>query len=98
MDDNIKVSDITVDDLILYIHAEISPENLRLIPILLSSAISHIKSYTGLDAEQLDSHSEFVVAVYMLVQDWFDNRTLYSEGEISPTIKTILDMHSVNLL
>lgn len=93
-----KVSEITVDDLLEYLHDEPSRENMRLLPVLLSAAISHIKSYTGLNDEKIDSHSDMVVAVYMLVQDWYDNRTLYAEGSISPTIQTILDMYSENLL
>ena len=94
-----KVSDITVNDLIEYIRTDDSPETQKQLSTFLSSAKSYISSYTGLTAEQIDSHPDIVVAVYVLCQDMYDNRTLYvDKGTVSPTVQTILEMYSVNLI
>lgn len=99
MADVTKVSDITVDDLIAYLRTYNDETTRTQLSTLLSAAQSYIQSQTGLTPEKIDSHADFVVAVYMLVQDWFDNRTMYvDKGTVSPTVETILFMYSENLI
>ena len=94
-----KVSEITVEALVEYIRTDESAETKSQLSTLLTAAKSYIKSETGLTEEEIDSHADFVVAVYILCQDWYDNRTLYvDKGTISPTVDTILNMHSVNFI
>jgi hypothetical protein len=46
-----------------------------------------------------DGFEDFAIVVYILVQDMYDNRTLYVEKtNINRVIDMILGMHSVNLL
>lgn len=47
----------------------------------------------------LDAYSDFVIVVYVLVQDMYDTRTLYVDKDKSnKVVETILNMHSTNLL
>lgn len=47
----------------------------------------------------LDAYEDFWIVVMVLCQDMYDNRTLSVDNEnLNQTVKTILDMHSKNLL
>ena len=47
----------------------------------------------------LDAYSDFVIVIYVLIQDMYDNRTLYVEKDkLNRVVETILSMHSTNLL
>ena len=51
------------------------------------------------EVETLDTYSDFIIVVYVLCQDMFDNRVMYVDGKnINNTVKTILDMHTRNNL
>lgn len=93
-----KVSDITVENLADYLRlSEITPEDEALLQTLLSISKTFIAKYTG--RENLDDFPDFVIVVYLLVQDMYDNRTMYvDKGDFNQTVQTILGMHSVNLL
>lgn len=93
-----KVSEINENDLISYCRIDIPNENdKKFINESLDIAKNYIKGYTGV--EELDNINEFVIVVYILVQDMYDNRTLYIDNDkLNKTAETILDMHSVNLL
>ena len=93
-----KVSEINENDLISYCRIDIPNENdKKFINESLDIAKNYIKGYTGV--EELDNINEFVIVVYILVQDMYDNRTLYIDNDkLNKTAETILNMHSVNLL
>ena len=56
-------------------------------------------SYTGRTETELDSYQDFVVVVLVLVQDMYDNRTMYVDSNnLNTVVETILGMHSTNLL
>lgn len=102
-----KVSEITVNDIIDYLRlSEVDDKDLNLLELYLKIAKNYISNYTGIpeesedeEAETLDSHSDFIIAVYVLCQDMYDNRTMYVDGKnINNTVKTILDMHTRNNL
>ena len=45
--------------------------------------------------ETLDSYADFVIVVYVLCQDMYDNRCMYvNSGNINKVVQTILDMHT----
>ena len=98
MADKKKVSEIKADDLIAYCRIDLPDENdKKFLNESLDIAKSFIKSYTGV--EDLDIENTFVLVVYILVQDMYDNRVLYIDNDkINKTVSTILDMHSINLL
>ena len=93
-----KVSDITTKDLAEYIRiVEISDEDENTLSNLLGIAKTFISNYTG--QEDLDQFQDFVIVVFILCQDMWDNRTLYvDKATLSYPVETVLGMHSVNLL
>jgi hypothetical protein len=97
-----KVSEITnkeIADYIVLEYLDLTNSDKNNLDTLISVAKAFIKSYTGLTAEEIDSHEEFVIVVYILVQDMYDNKTLYvDKNNLNKVVDTILGMHSVNLL
>lgn len=95
-----KVSEMTINDIVEYCRiAEPSTADNAFLQQALEAAKAYIRSYTGLNNDSIDEHEDFVIVVYILVQDMYDNRSLYTEGKaLNNTVETILGMHSVNLL
>ena len=97
-----KVSEISVNNLVEYLRLsteELTKQETDQLNALLTAAKEFILSYTGINAENLDEHEDFVIAVYILVQDMHDNRTLYIDRKnLNYVVQTILNMHSINLL
>jgi hypothetical protein len=99
-----KVSEITAEDVANYIRED--EYEFAEMDTYLNIAKSYISNYTGIpvesddeDAETLDSFADFVIVVYVLCQDMYDNRTMYVEsGNINKVVQTILDMHTRNNL
>lgn len=102
-----KVSQITVTDIANYIRlAEVSEDDEKELQTYLNVAKSYISNYTGLPIENteegedsLDSFTDFIIVVYILCQDMYDNRTMYVEkNSVNKVVQTILDMHTRNNL
>lgn len=94
-----KVSEITVNHVADYLRLEIGEYSDTELQVLIDTAKTFIKSYTGLDDTGIDLHEDFVIVVYILCQDMYDNRSLYiDKNNLNKVVETILGMHSVNLL
>ncbi len=102
-----KVSEITVENIADYLRiAEIDENIKKELEMYLNIAKNYIENYTGIpeksdnqEAETLDSYSDFVIVVYILCQDMYDNKSMYVDGKnINNTVKIILDMHTRNNL
>lgn len=102
-----KVSEITVKNIANYIRlTEISDEDKIELQTYLNVAKNYISNYTGIPekgdeegSETLDSHSDFIIVIYALCQDMYDNRTMYVDNtNINKMVQTILDMHTRNNL
>lgn len=93
-----KVSDITNTDLAEYLRLdEVSEDDLAMLNVMLGVAKQFIVSYTG--RTDLDEFQDFVIAVFVLVQDMWDNRTMYVDKlNLNKVVQAILGMHAVNLL
>ena len=92
-----KVSEITAEDVANYIRLDDYEQSE--IKTYLNIAKTYISNYTGISVEQLDEYADFVVVVYILCQDMYDNRTMYVEGgNMNKVVQTILDMHTMNNL
>ncbi len=100
MNEITKVSQITANDLAAYIRLdEVTADDTNTLNNLLAVAISFIVNYTGRSEEELDNYSDFVIVVFILCQDMWDNRTLYvDKTNLNKVVETVLGMHSVNLL
>ena len=76
------------------------------IPEILTAAKSFVSSYTGIpetttdeSVKTLDDYSDFYIAVLVLCQDMYDNRSYYvDKNNVNRVVETILGMHSTNLL
>ena len=97
-----KVSEMTIKNLSDYLKLDfesLTEEEKAELNAFLSSAKAFISEYTGLNQEEIDTHETFVVAVYILVQDIYDNRSYYvGKTSINQVLEHILNMHSINLL
>lgn len=97
-----KISE--VDEMILAEYARLDdPSDIELNELkrMRESAVAMITAYTGLKEEELDEHADITQALFVLVMDMFDNRNLmidYKSTNMNPAVKTILNLHSVNLL
>ena len=97
-----KISEITTSNLADYLkleYDELTDAELAFLVSIQTAANAYILSYTGLTAEEADTHDDFVIVVYVLVQDMYDNRSMYVEkSNLNKVVETILGMHCVNLL
>ena len=93
-----KVSQITYQDCADYLRiAEVTESDINTLNTMINVAKTFIKNYTG--QSDLDAHEDFVIAVFVLVQDMWDNRALYvNTTNTNFVVDSILGMHAVNLL
>lgn len=96
-----KVSEITIKDVANYIRIDdyIDSE----IETYLNIAKNYISNYTGIpiegEGETLDAYADFVIVIYVLCQDMYDNRAMYVDSSnINKVVQIILDMHTRNNL
>ena len=95
-----KVSDITYQDIADYIRlSEVTEEDQSTLNSLIGIAKTFILKYTGIEEKNMDNYQDFVIVVFVLCQDMWDNRTLYVDrSNLNHVIESILGLHSVNLL
>ncbi len=96
-----KVSDVTNIDLAEYVRLDDASDlELNELERMRSGAVAFIKSYTGLTDEEVDEHEDITQVLFILVADMFDNRNyqMDSKSVVNPAVKSILNLHSVNLL
>ena len=91
-----KVSEITTKDIAEYLRlGEMvygSDEDTQL-QTFLTVAKDYVTNYTALT--DLDEYADLVIAVYVLCQDMYDNRSLYiDKNNPNKVVQTILDMHT----
>lgn len=94
----VKVSEIQIKDIADYLRlSDLTEEDTKFLTNCLEIAKSYIKNYTGV--EDLDTQADFVICVYLLCQDMYDNRTIYSDRTTpNKTFETILNLHNGNLI
>jgi len=100
MNEIMKVSDISYQDIADYLRLyEVDNNDINTLNTLINVAKAFISNYTGRSSDELDNYQDFVIVVFVLCQDMWDNRTLYVDSKnLNNVIETILGMHSVNLL
>lgn len=94
------VSEITYQDVADYIRKdELTNDDINTLNTLIAVAKAYISNYTGRSEEDLDDYQDFVIVVFVLCQDMWDNRTLYvDKNNLNRVVESILGLHSVNLL
>lgn len=95
-----KVSDITNTDLAEYLRlVDADANDLNTLTTLLNVAKVYVGEYTGRTIQDLDNYKDIIIVVMILVQDMWDNRTLYVDSSnVNKVVESILGLHSVNLL
>jgi hypothetical protein len=94
------VSQITAQDVADYLRiSEVTTDDTNTLNTLLTVAKSYIMQYTGRTEEDLDNIQDFIIVVFILCQDMWDNRALYVDSNnVNRVVESILGLHSVNLL
>ena len=89
-----KVSEITTKDIADFIRlGEVSSAEEIQLQTFLTVAKNYVANYTALD--DLDEYADLVIAVLILCQDMYDNRSLYiDKNNPNKVVQTILDMHT----
>lgn len=96
----IKVSEVTTGNLGDFLRlTELTQSETQLLETIIESGKSYIKTYTGLTTEQLDLYPDITLALMVICQDMWDNRSYYVESNnVNKVVENILGSHSVNLL
>ena len=100
MNEIFKVSDIKWQDVADYLRlCEADNNDVNTLNALINISKTFISNYTGRTLEELDNYQDFVIVVFVLCQDMWDNRTMYVDNKnLNNVVESILGMHSVNLL
>lgn len=94
-----KASEVTLKSLADYLRVDSGQYTDDELQIMLDAALAYMRSYTGLTTEELDKHEDFAIVVFVLVQDMYDNRSMYvDKNNLNAVVETILGMHRRNLL
>lgn len=96
-----KLSEIDVPFVKEYLRQD-NDEDDKLIGVILEGAKDYIVKYTGQSLEQLEDSEELVIAVLVLVAEFYDNRTISVNERINLRINSMLESllgrYSWNLL
>lgn len=91
-----KVSEITTQNVADFLRLDETDQ--ILIPMM-AAAKQFIMDYTGLSEDELDDHEDFYIAYMVLVQDMYDNRSMYVEkANINHVVDSILFRHRINFV
>lgn len=94
-----KFSEVNIYDLISYCNAYDDEKTKNEMKIILEGVKSYIKSYTGLNDEEVDDIEDLTLVLLAISSDMFDYREFSIESKnVNSLYKSILDMHSINYL
>lgn len=95
-----KVSDLTATNVSEYLRlVDPSTDDINTLTTLLGVAKTYVTQYTGKTLAKLDNYQDIVIAVLVLCQDMWDNRSLYvDDSNVNKVVESILGLHSENLL
>jgi len=94
------VSQITASDVAEYLRlTDATTDDMNTLSTILNVAKVYVGEYTGRSLAELDLYKDIIIAVFVLCQDMWDNRTLYVDNSnVNKVVESILGLHSVNLL
>ena len=95
-----KVSEITAYDVADYIRLdEVTAADVNALNMMIAAARSYMRDTTGRTDDEIDMYPDFVIACFVLVQDMWDNRSLYvDKASVNLAVDTILGSQRVNFL
>ncbi len=94
------VSQIEASDVAEYLRlTDATTDDMNTLSTILNVAKVYVGEYTGRSLADLDLYKDIIIAVLVLCQDMWDNRTLYVDSSnVNKVVESILGLHSVNLL
>lgn len=91
-----KMSEMTIDDLKLYLRVDGDEED-NFLSSVLNAAKQYVKTYTAQENEFLDGCEDIPMAVYALCADMYDVRqATVANDKINPLVRQIVDSYSRN--
>lgn len=91
-----KIKDLKDEQIRQYLRLN---EDDNLLDIFKQSALSYIKSYTGMSEKDINSNDDITVAYLVLISDFYDNRQYTQDRNYSnKSVDTILGMHCINFI
>ena len=91
-----KVSEINSDNVAEYLRLDDIPSSLDM---YISGAKAFVASYPGLTGVELDEHEDITLAIMVIIQDMYDNRSMYvDKSNINKVVESVLNMHRRNLV
>ena len=92
-----KINEITTELMLNYCNAY--EEDTDLILLFKDAGVSYIKTYTGLDEEKINEHDDLSIALLVLINDMYENRSIECDkGKCNSILDNILGAHSINLI
>lgn len=92
------ISEITLQDVKAYGRIDYDDDDILIESIMLAVK-AYIRGYTGLDTVAMDTKDDLVIVFMVLSRDMYLNRQyIVDKDKVNVVTKTILDMHSINLL
>ncbi len=87
-----KMSEISINEVAAYLRLDEDEYSQSELNVFLQAAKAYIRLYTGLDDSVLDNQAEVIPVVYILCQDFNDNRSLYVESQnVNRVVDNILN-------
>ena len=95
-----SISALTVADVADYLRlTETTTQDEQFLTTALEASKQFVFKYTGLTPLEADLYKDLSIAVLVLCQDMYDNRTMYVDSNnVNKVVEAILGLHSVNLL
>lgn len=91
-----KIKDLKDEQIREYLRLN---EDDGLLDIFKQSALSYIKSYTGLSEKDINNNDDITMAYLVLISDFYDNRQYTQDRNYSnKSVDTILGMHCINFI
>lgn len=89
-----KVSEIKLSNIADYLKLSSGEYADAELQMYLDASVAYVKAYTGLDDAGLELHEDITVAVLILCQDMYDNRSMYAEkSSLNQLVEKILNLH-----
>lgn len=95
-----KINELTIDIIKDFCGITDNDSDTIITKILLPSAKSSIKGYTGLSDDEINQYDDLSTACLVLINDCFTNRdyNINSRLQKNPTVQVILGMYAKNYL
>lgn len=95
-----KISELQVENVKHYLRlTETSKEDDAFLSSILKAAKKYISGQTNLQDTEIDEYSDLTIAVLIICQDMYDNRSMYvDKTNLNKTVDSILSMHRDSLV